>query len=94
MFTGSCVALVTPMTEDGTLDEQALKNLVEWQISEGTDAMVVSGTTGECPTVTDDELFNMIALVVETVGGKVPVIAGTGSNSTQGAIQKSLKAKE
>jgi 4-hydroxy-tetrahydrodipicolinate synthase len=80
------VALVTPMHEDGALDDESLERLVEFHISEGTDAIVSVGTTGESPTLDEDEHCGLLRRVVELVGGRVPVIAGTGANSTQEAI--------
>jgi len=94
MFQGSIVALVTPMREDGSLDEECLQRLVEWHIEQGTDGIVAVGTTGECPTLDEDEHCWVIAKVVEFAAGRIPVIAGTGSNSTTEAINLTLRAKE
>lgn len=82
MFQGSMVALVTPMREDGALDFDALAELVEWHIAEGTDAIVAAGTTGESPTLETREHAAYLEEVVRLVAGRIPVIAGTGSNST------------
>ncbi len=86
MIQGSLVALVTPMTPDGAVDEAALASLVEWQIAEGTDGIVAVGTTGESATLDEDEHCHVIGRVVELAAGRVPVIAGTGANSTTEAI--------
>jgi 4-hydroxy-tetrahydrodipicolinate synthase len=86
MITGSIVAIVTPMHADGSLDLPALRRLVDFHVQEGTDAIVVVGTTGESPTVTVDEHCELIRVTVEQAAGRVPVIAGTGANSTAEAI--------
>jgi 4-hydroxy-tetrahydrodipicolinate synthase len=80
------VALITPMRADGSVDEKAFKDLVEWQIAEGTEALVPVGTTGESPTLSHAEHKRVVELCVETAAGRVPVIAGAGSNSTAEAI--------
>lgn len=87
MFRGSMVALVTPMTPDGTVDEAALEALVAFHIENGTDAIVAVGTTGESATLSHKEHQHVIKRVVELVAGAIPVIAGTGSNSTAEAIE-------
>ena len=86
MITGSIVALVTPMFEDGTIDFDSYRNLIEMHIAAGTDAIVAVGTTGESPTVDFDEHNELIKVAVEAAAGRIPVIAGTGSNSTREAI--------
>jgi 4-hydroxy-tetrahydrodipicolinate synthase len=86
MITGSIVALVTPMTPDGTLDYPALSRLVEWHIKEGTNSIVAVGTTGESATLDVEEHVQVIRHVVEIAAGRIPVIAGTGANSTTEAI--------
>lgn len=86
MFKGSMPALVTPFTQDGDLDLEKLEALVEWQISEGSHALVPVGTTGESPTLNHDEHQKVIAEVVRVSAGRVPVIAGAGSNSTREGI--------
>ncbi len=86
MLQGSMVALVTPMTADGALDEAALRRLIDWHVAEGTDAIVAVGTTGESATLDEDEHCRVIRLAVEFAAGRVPVIAGTGANSTTEAI--------
>lgn len=91
--TGSLVAIVTPMSEDGALDLDALRKLVDWHIGEGTDGIVVVGTTGESPTVDFDEHCRLIRATVEQAAGRVPVIAGTGANSTTEAIELTECAK-
>ena len=91
--TGSLVAIVTPMREDGALDLDALRRLVDWHIAEGTDGIVVVGTTGESPTVDFDEHCLLIRTTVEQAAGRVPVIAGTGANSTREAIELTACAR-
>lgn len=93
MFKGSMAAIITPMHEDGTIDQQALRDLVEWHIQNKTDAIVATGTTGESVTLDADELFTVNDIVVKQVAGRVPVIAGTGSNSTKAVIAMSREAK-
>lgn len=90
---GSLVALVTPMSEDGALDLDALRRLIDWHIAEGTDGIVIVGTTGESPTVSYDEHCLLIRTAVEQAAGRVPVIAGTGANSTSEAIELTECAK-
>jgi len=87
MIQGSLPAIVTPMHEDGSLDLPRLKSLVDWHIREGSDGLVVVGTTGESPTVNFDEHCQLIQIVAEQAAGRVPVIAGTGANSTVEAIE-------
>ena len=94
MFRGSIVALVTPMTEDGLLDFAALDALVDWHIESGTDAIVAVGTTGESATLDEEEHCAVIRRVVERVNGRIPVIAGTGANSTREAIELTRCAKD
>ncbi|WKD49012.1 4-hydroxy-tetrahydrodipicolinate synthase [Microbulbifer spongiae] len=86
MFTGSMVALATPMYADGSLDWESLRSLVEWHIEQGTRALVAVGTTGESATLDVHEHVEMIRRVVDQVAGRIPVIAGTGANSTTEAI--------
>ncbi len=93
MLTGSLVAIVTPMFEDGRLDLDALKKLIDFHIDAGTDGIVIVGTTGESPTVNVDEHCLLIKTTVEHVAGRVPVIAGTGANSTAEAIELTANAK-
>ena len=93
MFKGSITALVTPF-RDGRLDEKAFKALVEWQIEQGTNGLVPCGTTGESPTLSHEEHDRVVELCVEVARGRVPVIAGTGSNSTAEAIRLTKHAKE
>ncbi len=94
MFSGSMVALVTPMQADGALDVDSLRKLVEFHISQGTDAIVAVGTTGESATLSVQEHCDVIRLVVEQVNGRIPVIAGTGANSTSEAIELTQSAKD
>jgi len=84
---GSLVAIVTPMSSDGALDLDALRRLIDWHIAEGSDGIVIVGTTGESPTVSYDQHCLLIRTTVEQVAGRVPVIAGTGANSTAEAIE-------
>ncbi|BFM12191.1 4-hydroxy-tetrahydrodipicolinate synthase [Simiduia litorea] len=93
MIQGSMVALVTPMTASGELDWQSLATLVEWHIAEGTHALVAVGTTGESATLDVDEHLAVITAVVKQVAGRIPVIAGTGANSTREAIELTQRAK-
>jgi len=93
MFQGSMVALVTPMKPDGEVDMAALERLVEFHIEQHTDAIVAVGTTGESATLVFDEHIAIIRAVVSRVSGRVPVIAGTGANSTQEAIELTQGAK-
>lgn len=92
MLTGSLVAIVTPMFEDGRLDLDALKKLVDFHVEAGTDGIVIVGTTGESPTVDVDEHCLLIKTTIEHVAKRVPVIAGTGANSTAEAIELTAKA--
>ena len=92
-ITGSIVAIVTPMHEDGSVDYDGLKRLVDWHINNGTDAIVSVGTTGESPTLSVPEHLDVIRTTVEQVAGRVPVIAGAGSNSTAEAINYTKEAK-
>jgi 4-hydroxy-tetrahydrodipicolinate synthase len=94
MIKGSLVAVVTPMHEDGSLDLDAYRRLIDWHIAEGTNAIVSVGTTGESPTVTPEEHGELIRVAVETVKGRVPVIAGTGGNSTSEAIELTEHARK
>ncbi len=94
MFKGSLVALITPMRDDGAVDEEAFRHFVDWQIGEGTDGVVPTGTTGESPTLTHDEHKRVVEIAVEVAKGRVPVIAGAGSNSTAEAIALTRHAKE
>lgn len=93
MFKSSMVALVTPMLEDGSIDKKALAELVEWHLAEKTDAIVVTGTTGESATLEPEEQYELISLVVKQVAGRIPVIAGSGSNSTKHTTQLTEAAK-
>lgn len=92
IFTGSAVAMITPMCEDGSVNFAELKKMAEFQVESGTDALVVCGTTGESATLEDDEHLECIRCVVEAVQGRVPVIAGTGSNNTAHAVMMSKEA--
>jgi len=94
MITGSLVAIVTPMHEDGRLDPGAFRKLIDWHVAEGTDGIVVVGTTGESPTVDVDEHKELIRLAVEHSRGRIPIIAGTGGNSTAEAVELTASAKQ
>src|SRR5438105_13279116 len=85
-LSGSLVAIVTPMLADGALDLPRLKALIDWHVAEGTDGIVIVGTTGESPTVDVEEHCRLIEKAVEFAAGRVPVIAGTGGNATREAI--------
>lgn len=91
---GSIVALVTPMHEDGRIDYDALRRLIDWHIAEGTDCIGVVGTTGESPTVSMEENCEVIRVAVEHAKGRVPVMAGTGANNTREAIELTRFAKQ
>lgn len=94
MFTGSMTALITPMDQEGAVDETAFQEFVAWQIEEGTEGVIPTGTTGESPTLSHAEHCRVVELCIEVAKGKVPVIAGTGSNSTREAIWLTTHAKE
>ena len=94
MFKGSLVALITPMRPDGSIDEKAYAEFVDWQIKEGTHGLVPVGTTGESPTLSHDEHKRVVEIAIEVAKGRVPVIAGAGSNSTEEAIDLTRHAKE
>ncbi len=92
MFKGSFVALLTPF-KNGELDKAAFKSFVDWQIAEGTNGLVPVGTTGESPTLSHDEHDQVVELCIETAAGRVPVVAGAGSNSTAEALRLTKSAK-
>ena len=94
MFSGSIPALVTPFAADGALDEAAFRDLVEWQIAEGSSALVACGTTGEAATLPKDEHFRIVRWCVDQARGRVPVIAGAGSNDTRVAAENLRAAHE
>lgn len=87
-------AMVTPFDENGEIDFQATKNLINYLIANGTDGLVVSGTTGESPTLTEEEKVKLFKFTVDVVNGRVPVIAGTGSNNTKGSIELTILAED
>ncbi|GAP37546.1 4-hydroxy-tetrahydrodipicolinate synthase [Piscinibacter sakaiensis] len=91
---GSIVALVTPMHDDGRIDFDALRRLIDWHIAEGTDCIGVVGTTGESPTVSVEEHCEVIRVAVQHAAGRVPIMAGTGGNSTREAIELTRYARE
>ena len=94
MFHGSLTALVTPMHADGRIDEDALARLIDWQIAEGTQGLVPVGTTGESPTLSHEEHERVVELTIAKAKGRVPVIAGAGSNSTAEAISLTAHAQK
>ena len=89
---GCGTALVTPFSLDGAVDENALRNLITWQVESGIDFLVPCGTTGETPTLTHDEWLRVIDVTIEVVAGRVPIVAGATSNSTQEAVAKAKEA--
>jgi 4-hydroxy-tetrahydrodipicolinate synthase len=91
---GCGTALVTPFSQDGTVDENALRNLVAWQVESGIDFLVPCGTTGETPTLTHDEWLRVIDITIEVVAGRVPIVAGATSNSTHDAVAKAKEVAE
>jgi 4-hydroxy-tetrahydrodipicolinate synthase len=93
-FRGLGVALVTPFTTEGALDEKALERFIDWQIEQGTDFLVPCGTTGENPALTPDEHLRVVELAVSRANGKTPVLAGAGSNSTTRAVELALAAAD
>ena len=94
MIQGSIVALITPFNEDGSVNYDRLRELVDWHIEEGTDAILALGTTAETPTLTMKEEDEIARIVIEQTAGRVPVIVGSGSNNTMMAIEQSLKFQE
>ena len=92
VFTGAGVAIVTPFKDNGEVDYEKFAEMVEYQIENGTDAIIVCGTTGESSTLTHEEHLDVIRYCVEKVNGRIPVIAGTGSNCTDTAIYLSTEA--
>lgn len=93
MIKGSCVALITPMHAQRSVDFTALKSLVEWHIQEGTDAIVALGTTGESAVLTEKERIEVLRFIIEKVNGRIPVIAGTGTNATEETIHLTEQAR-
>ena len=93
MLTGSIVALVTPMHLDGSVDWLALDRLIEWHIESGTHGIVPMGTTGESATLSTEEHLQVIKRTIDVVAGRVPVVAGTGSNATEEAMHQTLEAE-
>ena len=94
MITGSLVAIVTPMLDDGSLDYPRLRSLIDWHVAEGSDGIVIVGTTGESPTVDVDEHCELIRVAVEHAAGRLPVVAGTGANSTAEAVELARFAEQ
>lgn len=93
MFKGSITALITPFSEDGSIDWKAFDNFVEWQVDQGTNGVVPVGTTGESPTLSHAEHKQIVKRCVDIVNGRIPVIAGTGSNNTAEALEFTAEAK-
>src|SRR5436305_12713351 len=91
---GCGTALVTPFRQDGSVDESALRNLVAWQVESGIDFLVPCGTTGETPTLSREEWLYVIDTTIEVAAGRVPIVAGATSNSTQDAVEKAKKVAE
>lgn len=91
MIKGSIVALITPFDEDGHVNRERMRELIKWHISCGTDAILVLGTTGETPTLSEEEQEDIVKLAVETSAGRVPVIANSGNNNTEETVQKSKR---
>ena len=87
MFSGSMVAVVTPMADDGSVDLAAWQRLLEWHVAEGTDAIVIAGTTGESPTLTPAEVAELTERALKTVGGRIPIIVGSGTNATASTVE-------
>lgn len=94
IFKGSGVALITPFNKDLSVDYESLSKIIDFQLNNNTDAIIVCGTTGEAPTLNDDEHLNIIKFCIDKVNGKIPVIAGTGSNDTMHAVMMSKKAQK
>ncbi len=94
MFRGSYTALVTPFSENGQVDEKAFRDLIDWQIDEGTNGLVPVGTTGESPTLTHDEHKLIVKICIDQARGRVPVIAGAGSNNTSEAVDFAISAQQ
>ncbi len=94
IFKGAGVAIVTPMKEDGSINYEVYADLIDWQIREGTDAIIAVGTSGEAPTLDDDEHLEAIRCAVSAAAGRVPVIAGTGSNNTAHAVMMTKESEK
>lgn len=94
IFTGAGVAIITPMNDDGSINYEGFAENIEYQINNGTDAIIVCGTTGEASTMTDEEHIECIRFTVEKTRGRVPVIAGTGSNDTKYAVELSKRRRK
>ena len=93
-ITGSIVAMITPFHEDGSVNFEALTNLLEWHIAEGTDGILTLGTTGEYPTMSHEEDASVVAHTIKVVNGRVPVIVGSGSNCTATQVEKSIQYQD
>ena len=94
IFTGAGIAILTPMHADGSINWEELGRLIDWQIENSTDAIIVCGTTGESSTMSDEEHLNAIRFAVERAAGRVPVVAGAGSNDTAYAVNLAKESKE
>ncbi len=93
IFTGAGVAIVTPMNSDGSVNYEKYRELIDWQIENGTDAIITCGTTGESSTLTAEEHISVMKAAIEQTAGRVPVIAGTGSNDTAFGVELSVEAR-
>src|SRR3990167_245933 len=93
MFKSSMVALITPMNEDGSIDKPSLHDLVEWHIDSKTTALIIAGSTGESAALSEEEQLDLIKTVVKQVHGRIPVIAGTGTNITRTTIERTQQAE-
>ena len=94
IFTGAGIAIITPMNPDGSINYEEFGRLIDWQIENGTDAIIVCGTTGECATMSEEEHLDCIRFCKEHVAGRVPVVAGAGSNDTAFAIKMVKECEE
>ncbi|HNR65786.1 MAG TPA: dihydrodipicolinate synthase family protein, partial [Atribacterota bacterium] len=94
MFYGSIVAMITPFDEYNRIDEEGIKRLVDFHINNGTNGIVPCGTTGESPTLTHEEHKKVIEITIKAAAGRIPVIAGTGSNSTEEALELTASARD
>ena len=91
MIKGSIVALITPFDEEGRVNYRRLEELIRWHESQGTDGILILGTTGETPSLTEEEQDKIVETAVKTAGGRIPVIANSGTNNTERSLEKSLK---
>lgn len=94
LFTGAGVAIVTPFNADGSVNYDSLRNMLEYQVENGTDAIIICGTTGEASTLTDEEQISVVKFAVDVINKRIPVIAGAGSNDTAPGVQLCKKCEE